>query len=354
MIILGRRGFQCITGRSFCSSITVESRWSQLWLSRSFSELVEGYKAIDCPKADRGTSLQLLRHCIELKGTDDPKFRGRIPREIVHTIVRGIEPHVERLGADDIVTLVTGLSGNNDSVDEYLMFLIAKRVPSISASLGADCALWVLEVYCGKGICDQDSLSHLAQRLLDQSSGASIKHLIAALRALSLVRFRHQSLLSRIVEGDDLDRIHSKDAVVLLGALSELDVSDPEVISKLWHRVWKHKLIFSHQEEFGILSAFLMTPHRCDIVNRTLAKISSEKRMQRRLGLLRDCVAAGIIQQDAVDLPFQRSKSRKNPGMNMSSGLHLEVVNTLESMGIISKLEVPSSSFILDIVISPQ
>lgn len=295
-----------------------------------------------------------MRHCIELKGTDDPKFRGRIPRDIVHTIVMGIEPHVESLGSHDIVTLVTGLGGNNDSVDEYLMFLIAKRVPSISASLGADCALSVLEVYCQRGICDQDLLSHLADRLLDQSSGASIKQLIAALRALSLVRFRHQSLVSRIVEGHDLDRIHSKEAIVLLGALSDLDVSDPEVISKIWPRVWKHKLILSHQEEFGILSAFFMTPHRCDIVSRIVAKIGSEKRMQRRICLLRDCVAAGIIQQGAIDLPLQSSKSHKMPGMNMSSGLHLEVVKTLESIGIMSKLEVPSSSFILDIVISPQ
>ena len=297
------------------------------------------------------SAVALMRKCIELKSVNDTKFRGRIPREIVSIVSEAVVDHLDEMDSGSIVTLVVGASDCNKSADEYLLYRIARSlVPRISFFSTRE-LIGIVVAFCKRDLVDLELFEAVSTHLAIVNPGAPLPELIEMLRSFSRVSFKPQNIVDLIISRVSTERILGKDAISLLVAITELDVEDPILLDTLWAKVEKHKLILSHDDEYGLIFAFLRSKGSATVVSRIVDRASRENRINKRIQLLKDSISAGIVLCD-IHFPIVPERdTKKHISQAVSSGLHLEVINALNSMGYQPVLEIPAGSFVLDTVI---
>jgi hypothetical protein len=338
------------THRPFCSSILVDVYSRTFASARTLSSLLGLLPSLREDLKTCHDGVELMKKCISLKTFDDPKHRGRIPRELVKLVSELVEPDISSLSGRDLEVLVLGLGDNNQWMDEYLLFRIARIIPSKISGFTSHQLITVLGVYCKRDLCDEQLFESILSAIL-QDASLTLTESIKCLRYLSMVRVRSEELFDRIVGSPGLEKLSSKDAIGLLSATCELDFHSPILCASLWAKASEHKLILSHEEEFGLLFSVIYAPFRANIIKRVLERVMQENRLQRRIKLVRDCLhfaimPAGTLQPSQLDV---QEKPRR--GGAISSGLHLEVLDTLQSMGFKANSEIQCSSFMIDIVV---
>lgn len=339
--------------RNFCAQAEAPI-WRKLIEASTLSEfqslLVSAYKM----RVSSAAAVDLMKRCIELKNVNDVKYRGRIPTEIVRIVSDATVDCLDQLNEDSILTLVVGASDCNKSVDEYLLYRIARSVLPRIESFSIDQLITIATAYCKRDLMDLELLDAITGHLASISPDPPIGKLIHLLRAVSQVRLKPEALIQVIITRSRKERLLGKDAISLIIAMAELDIEEPRLSSFLWSLVEKHKLIFSHDDEYGLTFAYMRMKGSPTVITRIAERACRENRINKRIQLLRDCTTAGIVAVDTT-LPQTRSGNKKEgsaPQNSMSSGLHLEVNNVLESMGHFPVLEVPAGSFILDTVLA--
>ena len=345
--------------RKFSSSVAVPMQadppgCKAVMSSSTMSGLLQAVVSL---KPSPQEAVSIMDHCIKLKTSNDAKFRGRIPIEVVRVVSQAVEDSLESLSPTDITTLVVGVGDNSKSMDEYLMYLMARTLTHRINEVDTDQLVRMVETYCRRDLCDEDLLNAIVSRLISPALHPSLPQLISILRCLSLVKFRHDELIGLITTlARKAPKLLGKDAISLLIAMAELDIHHPTLTTALWAKVAEHKLILSHDDEFGLLFAFLTLPHRWPSLPAVVDRIVKDDRIRNRMNLLSDCIASGVVPPgfaEGVTLP-PKLPTRSKRGHPVSSGLHREVANSLEGIGLDPKHEVPTSSFIIDILVSPR
>lgn len=344
--------FQRLFSRPFC--VNISSPHIKRLIAASNLPEFEGLLAdLAKTKLNVQSALGLMRRCIELKRVGDAKYRGRIPYKLVRMISDVTVEHLEEMNQDDIVTLVIGASDSNKSMDEYLLYRIARCIIPRIALFSVDQLITVGSAFCKRELVDLELLESITSHLSIISPDPSLGKLIHLLRSLSQVRLKPSDLVGRIFDRATKERLLGKDAISLLIAMAELDIEAPELSNNLWLIVEKHKLIFSHDDEYGLVFAYMRMNGSREVINRIVERASRENRISKRIKLLSDCASVGIVPAGSPLPGFRRdAKSKDQIHPSVSSGLHLEVTNVLEAMGYSPVLEVPAGSFILDTVLA--
>jgi hypothetical protein len=226
-------------------------------------------------------------------------------------------------------------------------------------------------VYSKQDLGDEELLRGIGKRIASDKK-ATLSELVRTLRSLSKMGIREDDLITRVLNtARGTARIWEKDAVTLVIAMAELDVKDHDICRLLWDTISAAKQPISHDDEYYLLFAFLWNPFPNTIIQKIIYSATKDNRIRKRLQLMSDSDHYGVIpdfdikglRAPSFPAKFPRSDrgikleggfdDRNSSPWSMSSGLHMEVINVLRSLGQQVSIEVPTSSFIIDAVLPP-
>jgi hypothetical protein len=342
------RNLAACSFRAFCVSTKLSG-------VESLSSLNE-YALSLAPTTDISTALALASKALALKKRADSKLRGRIPCSIIDRVSASALPHLSGLSTGDLTILVSCVGDNEKSMDDFLMYKLARTIAPRLTEFTSKQLSEIAFVFAKQDLDDEELLRGIGRQVAGDPEGR-ISILTSVFKSLSRMRIREEPLISRLQEVvKDTPRIWEKDAISLLIGFSELDIHDPELVGRLWSIVSESNQPISQDDEYFLLASYLWCPVSTPLIQKMINRAKSENRIKKRIQLLSDCIAYGLVPYHQIrGLPPKsglRSPKRAKENWSVSSGLHLEVANALESIGVKAALEAPASSFIIDAVVS--
>ena len=356
-------------GSNICSEHSL--RTSFVFEALSKSSLSELYDAVGSfeGELDPHTGVQLMQKALALKAANDPRVRGRISREFVNRISTAVLAKLESLSADDLTTLVLGVCDNTKCLDEFLMYKIAREVVRRITEFSTKQLVDIARSYCKQELEDEELLLAISNRIVSAAKTVTVSQLISVLRAFSLIHLREESLISKTIDSVlSSKKLWEKDAITLLTSMADLDIYHEELLNRLWQIFLNRKQQLSHDEEYNLVFVYILFSPAgcCESVQSIVGRATAQHRIRKRLQLLSDCIHHGMV-PDGQEIKHLPSPSRISlrPRMkktsshffesespwSVSSGLHLEVASSLQSMGLSVSLEVPASCFTIDTVL---
>lgn len=365
-------------------------RWSQLQAARRFAsaadsdhsfsadltgihDLSDLSRFLKLRKSELSVSdaLHLTHTTLRLKHSSDKSLRGRIPKVVVRTASQVLLPQLDSLSTNDLVSLILVVGDNQQCLDEFLMYRAARVCSKKLHLFTVKQCVQIAGVYSKQDLGDEELLRGIGKRIANDEK-ATLSELVRTLRSLSKMGIREDDLITRVLKtARGTARIWEKDAVTLVIAMAELDEQDHDICRFLWDSISAAKQPISHDDEYYLLFAFLWNPFPNTIIQKIIDRATKDNRIRKRLQLLSDSDHYGLIPDFdfyGLRVPSLPAKVfRSDHGMNleggfddrssspfsMSSGLHMEVINVLRSLGQQVSIEVPTSSFIIDAVLPP-
>ena len=367
-------GTRCLKSLALrgCASvpITDHSFSGEMERVESLSELSR-YLKLRQPEMSVPDALHLVHTALRLKTSSDKSLRGRVPREVVRSLARVLLSELDSMSAEDLVSLILVAGDNQKSLDEFLLYRVARVCAPKLEMFSTKQLVQIAAVFSKQDLGDEELLRGIGKRVASDDKSA-LSDLVKTLRSLSKLGIREDALTTRVLDTARRTRkIWEKDAVTLLIAMAELDVQEHDVCNLLWNTISTAKQPISHDDEYFLLFAYLWNPFPSPIIQKIIDRATKDNRIRKRLQLVSDCNHYGVV--PAIDikglpppslrpkLPYaDRTRRLKgdfddnafSPG-SISSGLHFEVINVLQSMGKDVLIEVPTSSFIIDAVLPP-
>ncbi|EDO05338.2 hypothetical protein BBOV_I002560 [Babesia bovis T2Bo] len=297
---------------------------------------------------------------------------------------------LHRIDARSIANISFSL-GHSKHLDEFWMFMMAKRIQDNPQEFGPDELTAIMDAYSNACLEDHEFYGTLCQQVCSNFDQYRIQHLAIILRSLARVRVRDELLLSHTLEklaaqltqvphSRDLDKEFGYVVANCLVAAGDLDYSGDCNFDSMWNLLaYRIK-----QSSFDIcainwLPLAAMTfasrtalqvfmPIWLRHVAHTIQKLRSKTyvlTIQRRHHLVRHVFRLGILPRQLLPRQAQRVLddicdteyvSGKVPEefTPESSTFHLEVCACLRALDVAHQREIRIVPFVMDIVVPPK
>ena len=339
--------------RRFCSLPGTSTRFADC---RSLTDLrAQVMTHGDCLTCEEAAFV--LKQCIALKKVNDPKSRGLIPKEVLETVADSIIRNVDSLSPESVVDTVAAVGDSSRTMDEYIMFKLARTVSARVGEFTLTQLLEIARVYSKRDIRDEEMFDHIISSILSQNSSLSFSQLVDFNRSLSRIAMKNTQLCDLIASQYTVQRrLSVRDVISCLIAFADLDFNHM-VVDRMWAYISSRDNVCkytSNDDQYGLLFAAIRYPSVASytIVESILKNASGKNRIRKRIDLLGRCISVGMLDSKFEQLlPGSPTSSKKSESTAVSSGLHMEVCHTLRGMRTRYTNELDLGPFIVDILV---
>lgn len=341
----------------------------------------------------------IMRECSKLSSLDSgglarrtmPDGERPLGARLVQLVSYFVCDRVPQLTPEEITTFVVALTSTALPMDEFWLFMMAKRVQDSPELFTIDQIVIIAKRYADKGLEDDEFFEALANRVTTVFHNATLEQVSGFLLACGKVRFVHEELcrlaLSQLEDPEKAATLHSEALSATVTAVALLDQSQfkpAAVCNQLAGRPAElRRLVAKSDLAMGIALASvslrdssvvrLLLPMIIEKMHEVFlgGKMSRKKgkdaaMVLRRLTLLGLCTAFSVPSPSAWALPLVRQmsstmqqlegalQSRSDLWEPQPSSFHLEVVAVLQLLNVEHSVEVPQRPFCLDLTISPE
>ena len=343
-----------------CRFCTFLKAPSELEKCRTLSEVRQAISKFASPlKTDEAASL--AKHCMYLKKRNDPKSRGLIPNEVLRIVSESIGNDSSQVSCEAVRDIVCAVGDNNRSVDEYIMYKLARitstRMPEFQVSEVLDIA----RIFSKRELKDEFMFNGMIEYMMHRIDTVSFSELVDFNRSLSRIGLMNAQICDAIASGIIHQRnISVREVVSCLIAFADLDYQH-ESITFMWDFILSKENItryVSNDDQYGLLFAAITSPWipSSRLVNEIVRNASSKNRIQKRIDLLRRCIVLALspLSESLLTSSWRAPTITvrcPDEEAGVSSGLHLEVSNTLKDMRVRYTNEFNLGPFIVDILV---
>ena len=302
----------------------------------------------------------VVKQCILLKKANDPKSRGLIPREILTKVSDCILDNMRDLNCVSLVDLAVAVGDNNRCMDEYIMFKLAETISARAHEFSVVQLLEIARVYSKRELQDEALFDAIAATILSSTPEPPFAHLVDLNRSLSRISIKKENLCQLIASRSKSLRNPSvRDVIGCIISFADLDYHN-DVVFDMWRLIDSKQNVskyISKDDQYGLLFAATHVPSDVSyrIVEEIVRNASAKNRIRKRIDLISRCTSLGFLTPKFDKLlcssAVQDSLPKKTAGCAVSSGLHLEVCNTLRNMRVRYNNEFDLGPFIVDILV---
>ncbi|KAF4651288.1 hypothetical protein FOL47_000500 [Perkinsus chesapeaki] len=306
----------------------------------------------------------------------------RFDHGVLPEVVRGFSDRVcDNLGDvshRDIVRFASTVGDNSKCVDEFWMYIMAKRIQDDPSVFTTTELVSLITSYTDRSLEDDDLYASLTQELGKRFSELTNRQCADLMKGLANVRHRDEDLCVRILDTivENIHTIPQEILVQILGSMSTLDLKEDRWIVPVWQQLDLAMAATpgdgsagsprceSFSDYFAVLQACCHLPHAGDGVYlndlvRSLLSKRTSKALKRRLVQMVQCYQRGMVMADLPVLPelaemLLSEESFDSMYFPVSSGFHLEVAAILRMMGCHYEIEDKVMPFILDVTMSAE
>lgn len=301
---------------------------------------------------------------------------------------------IPELTPEQITTFTVALTSQALPMDEFWLFMLAKRVQDTTSTFNAEQIVVIARRYAEKGLEDEEFFQALVDRVVASPRDFSPEQLAHFLLSCAKVRYLHEELCAMAFplfqDPSLVAGMRAGTVSAAIAAASHMDRRDfrPMACSRALAAMAPRAVFESHEFAMGMVLAVtafrygagiqLLLPrflaHLDEWLDRVGSRLSRSSRrevgtMHRRVMLMGHCAALDVPRPQAWPLPLLRSVggtlARLDEKLGGTAGgrdsyeptpssFHLEVVAVLRLLSVEHSLEQPQQPFRLDIVITPQ
>lgn len=332
-------------------------------------------------------------------GPGEPPLSARL----VQLFSNDICERIPSLTPAQITTFVVALTSKALPMDEFWLFMMAKRVQDTAAEYNPGQIVTIASRYADKFLEDDEFFEALAEQVVQRRDEFQLAELASFLYCCSRLRFLHAGLCDVAMPlFEEPSRVRWLDGEALASLITAAATLDQQSFrpraccARLAGVPWElRRAMESHDLAMGLVLSVVSLRHSAGVQvllpqvltqvaegltrfrgasdgrSRRQRSLRMARMLQRRVALVGLCAAFGAPRRQAWSLALMRqlhelvvdldnllsmegaeqSNTLYEPA---SSSFHLEVVAVLQLMGIDHKLEVPQSPFCLDITVSLQ
>jgi hypothetical protein len=324
---------------------------SRLVSSRKLPELSKYVRDSSITKVDVDSAMRLIRKLVPRKSEASPRRNAIIiPANITKILTASLEDSLDRLPPEDL-RAVAAVGGS----DEYLLYKVARSIEKRVFEFTPTQLTDILTVFSERDACDESLIQSSLAHILSPGQSLPYSLLISLNYSLAKLNIRHMDLIDRIcVEAGTARNLPCKEICRALVSFARLGLIDrPETTNSLWNSLTLKSLEYLNQEELHeLMLAALILPHTVPAITLMPSMVSRTNKLrkhQNRLRILQECVRYGLVPYVVESGPKRGSWT---PGGSLSSGLHMEVCNTLDDvLGRKYQTETAVGEFNVDILI---
>lgn len=263
------------------------------------------------------------------------------------------------LDCQALVDLVVAFGDNNRCMDEYIMFKLARTITARVREFTGEQLLDIARVYSKRELQDEVLFHAIVEAILSPHQ-YTFANLIDLNRSLSRINIKNENLCHLIASRVKRLRNPSvRDMIACIVSFADLDFHH-EIVVDMWKFITSKQNVskyISKDDQYGLLFAATHVPHKvaCGIVEEIIRNASSKNRIRKRIDLINRCISLGLLTPNFDGILCSSSKEParrdKSASCAVSSGLHLEVCNTLRRINVRYSNELDLGPFIVDILV---
>ncbi|KAF4651114.1 hypothetical protein FOZ61_010758 [Perkinsus olseni] len=308
--------------------------------------------------------------------------KTRFDQGVLPEVVRGFSDrvcdHLGDVSHRDIVRFASAVGDNSKCVDEFWMYIMAKRIQDDPSVFSTTELVSLVVSYTHRSLEDDDLYASLTKEMGTRFTDLTNRQYGEILTGLATVRYRDEDLCGRILDAvvGNLQAVPQEILAQMLGAMSTLDMKEDRWTISIWRQLDsaatqaagdvadRTPTCESFSDYFAILQACAHLPYAgsglyLDSLVRSLLEKRTTRALKRRLIQMVQCYQYGMVQADLPVLAdiaglLMSDDSFDSMYFPVSSGFHLEVAAILRMMGCHYEIEDKVMPFILDVTITAE